>query len=37
MIGYQIEQALTNAHSTKRRIATLLTQVEADLDDPGFR
>jgi carbamate kinase len=37
MIGYQIEQALTNALSTKRRIAILLTQIDADLDDPGFR
>jgi carbamate kinase len=37
MIGCQIEQALINALSTKWRVATLLTQIEVDCDDPAFR
>ncbi len=37
MIGYLIEQELANALSGDRRIATLLTQVEVDPDDPAFR
>ncbi len=37
MIGYQIEQALTNILSSERSVATLLTQVEVDRDDPAFR
>lgn len=36
MIGYQIEQALTNILSAERRVAALLTQVEVDRNDPGF-
>lgn len=35
MIGYLIEQALTN-ELPDRRIATLLTQVEVHADDPAF-
>ncbi len=37
MIGYLIEQELTNALPGDRRVATLLTQVEVDPDDPAFR
>lgn len=36
MIGYQIEQALTNILSAERRVAALLTQVEVDRNDPAF-
>jgi carbamate kinase len=36
MIGYLIEQALEN-QLPGRQIATLLTQVEVDATDPGFR
>ncbi len=37
MIGYLIEQELANALCGDRRIATLLTQIEVDPDDPAFR
>ncbi len=37
MIGYLIEQELANALSGERRVATLLTQIEVDPDDPAFR
>ncbi len=37
MIGYLIEQELANALSGDRRVATLLTQIEVDPDDPAFR
>jgi carbamate kinase len=36
MIGYLIERELMN-HLPNRQIATLLTQVVVDADDPGFR
>ena len=36
MIGYLIEQALANLLPTGTRIATLLTQVRVDRDDPAF-
>jgi len=36
MIGYLVEQELRNALPRGRRIATLLTQVEVDPDDPAF-
>jgi len=35
-IGYMIEQELENRLRGRRRIATLLTQVEVDPDDPAF-
>ena len=37
MIGYLIEQELATALGGDRRIATLLTQIEVDSDDPAFR
>lgn len=36
MIGYLVEQELTNAMPKSTRIATLLTQIEVDQDDPAF-
>ena len=36
MIGYLIEQELTNLLPAGRQCATLLTQVEVDPDDPAF-
>lgn len=36
MIGYMIEQELGNALPADRPLATLLTQVEIDRDDPAF-
>jgi len=36
MIGYLVEQELTNAMPTGSRIATLLTQIEVDRHDPAF-
>jgi carbamate kinase len=36
MIGYLLEQALGNLLPASRRIATLLTRVEVDPDDPAF-
>src|SRR5690606_20776736 len=36
MIGYLVEQELTNALPAATRIATLLTQIEVDRDDPAF-
>ncbi len=36
MIGYLIEQELENALPKGARVATLLTQVEVDADDPAF-
>ncbi len=37
MIGYMIEQELRNNLPTGARVATLLTQVLVDLDDPAFQ
>src|SRR5690554_2797946 len=37
MIGYLIEQELENALDHDRPVATLLTQVLVDKDDPAFR
>ena len=37
MIGYLIEQELTNLLPPSYRCATLLTQIEVDADDPAFR
>lgn len=37
MIGYIIEQELENALGHDRPVATLLTQVRVDRDDPAFR
>lgn len=37
MIGYLIEQELTNQLPADRRCATLLTQIEVDPEDPAFR
>ncbi len=37
MIGYLIEQELSNLLPGERRCATLLTQVEVDPNDPAFR
>lgn len=37
MIGYLIEQELENALEGKVRVATLLTQVEVDAEDPAFQ
>lgn len=36
MIGYLVEQELSNALPGTARLATLLTQVEVDGDDPAF-
>lgn len=36
MIGYMLEQELTALVSRNRPVATLLTQVEVDTDDPAF-
>ncbi len=36
MIGYLIEQELTNVVPTEQRCATLLTQIEVDPSDPAF-
>ncbi|WP_110648702.1 carbamate kinase [Salinicola peritrichatus] len=37
MIGYMIEQELGNLLPAEQPLATLLTQVEVDADDPAFR
>ncbi len=37
MIGYMIEQALSNVASPGQEVATLLTQIEVNADDPAFR
>lgn len=37
MIGYMIEQELGNLLSFEVRFATILTMVEVDRDDPGFK
>lgn len=37
LIGYMIEQELENALGNRVPVATLLTQVEVDPKDPGFR
>lgn len=37
MIGYIIEQELENALAGRKRVATLLTQVEVDAGDAAFR
>jgi carbamate kinase len=37
MIGYLIEQELGNVLPRNRQLATLLTQVEVDPDDPAFK
>ncbi|MFD1745515.1 carbamate kinase [Rhizobium helianthi] len=36
MIGYLVEQELTNALPSKVRLATVLTQIEVDAEDPAF-
>ncbi len=36
MIGYLLEQELANALQPQRQVATLLTRVEVDADDPAF-
>ncbi|CAE6761639.1 Carbamate kinase 2 [Paraburkholderia domus] len=36
MIGYLLEQELANALPPHRQVATLLTRVEVDADDPAF-
>jgi carbamate kinase len=36
MIGYLLEQELANALPPQRPVATLLTRVEVDADDPAF-
>jgi carbamate kinase len=36
MIGYLVEQELANALPEGTRIATLMTQIEVDRDDPAF-
>lgn len=36
MIGYLVEQELANALPQGARLATLLTQIEVDRDDPAF-
>ena len=36
MIGYMIQQELGNELPFERRLATLLTQIEVDPDDPAF-
>ena len=37
MLGYLIEQQLSNALAASRKVATLLTRVEVDRDDPAFK
>lgn len=37
MIGYLIEQELSNLLAPQRACATLLTQIEVDRDDPAFK
>ncbi|WP_455366723.1 carbamate kinase [Kaarinaea lacus] len=37
MIGYLIEQELTNLLPSHKRCATLLTQIEVDANDPAFK
>ena len=37
MIGYLLDQELTNRLDAKRPVATLLTQLIVDADDPAFR
>ena len=37
MIGYLIEQELTNLLPANKRCATLLTQIEVDAKDPAFK
>lgn len=37
MIGYLLEQELANALRQQRPVATLLTRVEVDTDDPAFQ
>jgi carbamate kinase len=37
MIGYLVEQELANALPEGTRLATLLTQIEVDRNDPAFR
>lgn len=37
MIGYLIEQELASLLPQPFKIATLLTQIEVDLDDPAFK
>ncbi|ACD19928.1 carbamate kinase [Paraburkholderia phytofirmans] len=36
MIGYLLEQELANVLPVQRQVATLLTRVEVDADDPAF-
>jgi carbamate kinase len=36
MIGYLLEQELANVLPVQRQVATLLTRVEVDTDDPAF-
>jgi carbamate kinase len=36
MIGYMLEQELGNALPAEKHIATLLTMIEVDRDDPAF-
>ena len=36
MIGYLIQQELGNELPFEKRLATLLTQIEVDPDDPAF-
>lgn len=36
MIGYLVEQELANALPQAARLATLLTHIEVDPDDPAF-
>ncbi len=36
MIGYLVEQELANALPASAKLATLLTQIEVDRDDPAF-
>lgn len=37
MIGYLLEQELANLLPTRRSVATLLTRVEVDAEDPAFQ
>ncbi|MEP6828390.1 MAG: carbamate kinase [Aestuariivirga sp.] len=37
MIGYLIEQELNNVATPGHAVATLLTQIEVDVDDPAFK
>lgn len=37
MIGYMIEQELSNLLPSKSEVATLLTRIEIDADDPAFK